>query len=85
MSETYQREIPRRRARRTGTKIEQEAPQSGATISQTARVTVLNPIRMLFIEPIVGLVSVVLMFNFAVVFQWFVTVPRSWPLCMIST
>jgi hypothetical protein len=75
MSETYQREIPRRRARRAGTKIEQEPPQSGATISQMARVTILDPIRMLFTEPIVGLISVVLMSNFAVVFQWFVTVP----------
>jgi DHA1 family multidrug resistance protein-like MFS transporter len=75
MSETYQREIPRRRARRAGKEIQQEPAQSGVTISQMARVTVLDPIRMLFTDPIVGLVSVVLAFNFAVVFQWFVTVP----------
>jgi DHA1 family multidrug resistance protein-like MFS transporter len=30
---------------------------------------------MMFTEPIVGLVSVVLMFHFAVVFHWFVTLP----------
>jgi hypothetical protein len=75
MSETYQREIPRRRARRAGRKIQQEPAQSGVTVSQMARVTILDPIRMLFTEPIVGLISVVLIFNFAVVFQWFITVP----------
>lgn len=75
MSETYQREIARRRARRSGRKIQQEPAQSGVTISQMARVTVLEPIRMLFTNPIVGLTLVVLIFNFAVVFQWFVTVP----------
>jgi DHA1 family multidrug resistance protein-like MFS transporter len=75
MSETYQREIPRRRARRAGRRIEQEPAQSGVTASQMARVTILDPIRMLFTDPIVGLISVVLIFNFAIVFQWFVTVP----------
>jgi DHA1 family multidrug resistance protein-like MFS transporter len=75
MSETYQREIPRRRARRAGRKFQQEPAQSGVTASQMARVTILDPIRMLFTEPIVGLISVVLIFNFAIVFQWFVTVP----------
>jgi len=75
MSETYQREIPRRRARRAGRKIQQEPAQSGVTASQMARVTILNPIRMLFTEPIVALISIVLIFNFALVFQWFVTVP----------
>jgi MFS family permease len=75
MSETYQREIPRRRARRAGRKIQQEPAQSGVTASQMARVTILDPIHMLFTEPIVGLTSVVLIFNFAVVFQWFITVP----------
>ena len=75
MSETYQREIPRRRARRAGREIQQEPAQSGVTVSQMVRVTILDPIRMLFTEPIVGLISVVLVFNFAVVFQWFITVP----------
>jgi DHA1 family multidrug resistance protein-like MFS transporter len=36
---------------------------------------VLDPVRMLFTEPIVALTSVMLIFNFAVVFQWFITVP----------
>jgi DHA1 family multidrug resistance protein-like MFS transporter len=75
MSETYQREIPRRRARRAGRKFQQEPVQSGVTASQMARVTILDPVRMLFTDPIVGLISVVLIFNFAIVFQWFVTVP----------
>ncbi|KAM0716252.1 hypothetical protein Q7P37_007697 [Cladosporium fusiforme] len=75
MSETYQREIPRRRARRSGKVLHQDPAQSGVTVSQMFRVTVLDPIRMIFTEPIVILVSAVLIFNFAVVFQWFVTVP----------
>ena len=73
--ETYQREIPRRRARLTGKPLHQEPAQSGVTISQMFRVTVLNPIRMVFTEPIVALTSAMLIFNFSVVFQWFITVP----------
>lgn len=75
MPETYQREIPRRRARLTGKPFHQEPAQSGVTISQMFRVTVLDPIRMVFTEPIVALASAMLIFNFAVVFQWFITVP----------
>lgn len=75
MPETYQREIPRRRARRAGKPIHQEPAQSGVTVSQMFRVTVLDPIRMIFTEPIVALTSAMLIFNFAVVFQWFITVP----------
>lgn len=75
MPESYQREIPRRRARRAGKPIHQEPAQSGVTVSQMLRITVLNPIRMIFTEPIVALTSTMLIFNFAVVFQWFLTVP----------
>lgn len=75
MPETYQREIPRRRARLTGKLFHQEPAQSGVTISQMFRVTVLDPIHMVFTEPIVALASAMLVFNFAVVFQWFITVP----------
>lgn len=75
MSESYQREIPRPRARRIGKPIQQEPAQSGVTVSQMLRVTVLDPIRMISTEPIVALTSAMLIFNFAVVFQWFLTVP----------
>jgi DHA1 family multidrug resistance protein-like MFS transporter len=75
MPETYQREIPRRRARRAGKPFHQEPAQSGVTVSQMFRITVLDPIRMIFTEPIVALASAMLIFNFAVVFQWFITVP----------
>lgn len=51
MPETYQREIPRRRARLTGKPFHQEPAQSGVTT------------------------SAMLIFNFVVVFQWFITVP----------
>jgi DHA1 family multidrug resistance protein-like MFS transporter len=75
MPESYQREIPRRRARQAGKPIHQDPAQSGVTISQMIRITVLDPVRILFTEPIVALTSVMLIFNFAVVFQWFITVP----------
>jgi MFS family permease len=75
MPETYQREIPRRRARRMGKSFHQEPAQSGVTVPQMFRVTVLDPVRMIFTEPIVALASAMLIFNFAVVFQWFITVP----------
>jgi hypothetical protein len=75
MPETYQREIPRRRARRAGKPFHQEPAQSGVTISQMFRVIALDPMRMIFTEPIVALASTMLIFNFAVVFQWFITVP----------
>jgi len=75
MPETYQREIPRRRARCTGKPLYQDPAQSGVTVTQMLRVTVLDPLRMIFTEPIVALTSAMLIFNFAVVFQWFITVP----------
>jgi DHA1 family multidrug resistance protein-like MFS transporter len=75
MPESYLREIPRRRARQACKPIHQDPAQSGVTISQMIRITVLDPVRMLFTEPIVALTSVMLIFNFAVVFQWFITVP----------
>lgn len=40
-----------------------------------ARVTFLTPLKMLFTDPIVLLISVTLAFNFAVLFQFFIAVP----------
>jgi len=76
MSETYQREIPRRRAKRLGLAPHEESPaESGVTVAQMVRITVFTPLRMLVSEPIVILCSLYLGFNFAVIFQWFITVP----------
>lgn len=73
--ETYQREIPRRRAERLGRAYEETPAQSGVTISQMARITVLSPLKMLVTEPVVIMCSLYLGFNFAIIFQWFITVP----------
>ncbi|KAF2668752.1 MFS general substrate transporter [Microthyrium microscopicum] len=75
MSETYQREIPRRRARKNGVKLQQPAAQSGVTLSQMFTITVIHPITQLITEPIVLLSTLYLLFNWGVLFQWFITVP----------
>ena len=76
MPETYGREIPRRRNRYRGlAPLNQPPAESGVTIAQMFRITVLTPLRMLVTEPIVILCSFYLGLNFAVVFQWFITVP----------
>jgi len=76
MPETYGRKISRRRNKYRG-----QAPpvlplaESGITISQMVTVTVLNPIKQLLLEPIVAMISFTLALNWAVTFQWFITVP----------
>lgn len=79
-SETYQREIPRRQAGHQGKSRKdfvraQDPAQSGVSFGEMFRITVLDPIRMTFTEPIVALSTLFLLFNFSVVFQWFITVP----------
>lgn len=73
--ETYQREIPRRIARRNGKKLEQPLAESGVTIAQILRTTVINPAIMLVAEPVVTLITLHLMLNWAVLFSWFIIVP----------
>lgn len=73
--ESYQREIPRRRARLLGQKLQQDPAQSGVTLAQMARVTILEPAIMLVSEPLVMLCSFYLLFQWGVLFQWFITVP----------
>ncbi|OCL13664.1 MFS general substrate transporter [Glonium stellatum] len=76
ISESYGREIPRRRNRRRGLAPPHQPPaESGVTLRQMARITILNPLNMMFTEPVVILITLYLGFNFAVVFQWFITVP----------
>jgi len=76
MPETYGREIPRRRNKNRGlTPPPQPPAESGVTISQMVMVTVLNPIKQLVLEPIVAIISFTLAFNWAVTFQWFISVP----------
>lgn len=76
--ETYQREIPRRRAKRQGMpQPQQSLAESGVTLGQMLRLTVWEPIVMFFTEPIVLLSSLMLAFHFGVVFQWFISVPAA--------
>lgn len=76
MPETYNRSLLRRRAARLGHGPPKLlSAQSGVTLADMARVTFLTPAKMLITEPIVALLSIYLAFNFAVLFQWFITVP----------
>lgn len=74
--ETYGREIIRQRARNLGMETPKLAPaQSGVTIGAMARATVVNPIKMLFTDPITIGISLYLGFNFAVLFSFFISIP----------
>jgi len=75
MPETYNREILRTRIRYNRSGIKLPCAQSGVTQAEMARITFLTPIKMLFLEPLVTLISLYLGLNFAVVFQWFISVP----------
>ena len=76
MPETYGREIVRRRAKARGMPVPMQSPaESGVTIGQMVTVTVINPLKMLVMEPIVMMISFTLALNWAVTFQWFITVP----------
>ena len=76
MPESYGREIPRRRNKARGLPRPHQPPaESGVTIGQMATTTIINPMKQLILEPIVILVSFTLALNWAVTFQWFITVP----------
>lgn len=75
ISESYQREIPRRRAKRQGRKLEQDPPLSGSTIGEIVKITVIDPVIQVFTDPIVAMSTFILLFNFAVVMQFIITVP----------
>ena len=75
MPETYPREILRSRAKRTGATIRLAPAQSGVTIAQMAKHTLINPVKMLVAEPIVVMLSLYVGFLFAVIFQFFILIP----------
>ncbi|MCJ1265212.1 hypothetical protein MMC22_005087 [Lobaria immixta] len=76
LPETYNRSILRRRAGRLGLPPPKLlSAQSGVTLRDMVQVTFLTPLKMLFTEPIVALISIYVAFNFAVLFQWFIAVP----------
>jgi DHA1 family multidrug resistance protein-like MFS transporter len=73
--ETYAREIVRRRSRRHGVPHKLPLAESGVTLRDMAQVTFFAPLKMLVTEPLVIMISLYLALNFAVLFQWFITVP----------
>ena len=75
ISESYQREIPRRRAKRRNRTLQQDPPLSGATFGEIFKVTVMDPMVQVFTEPVVMMCTFILIFNFAVVMQFIITVP----------
>ncbi|KAK3068334.1 hypothetical protein LTR53_014183 [Teratosphaeriaceae sp. CCFEE 6253] len=81
-SETYQSEIPRRRARYQGKSRKefirtQDPALSGVTIGEMLRITVLDAMLGPFTDPIIALATLFLLFHFGVVFQWFISVPAA--------
>lgn len=75
ISESYQREIPRRRARRQNRAIQQDPALSGVTLGQMAKLTVLDPLIQVFTDPLVFMATFLVAFIFAVAFQWAISVP----------
>lgn len=75
MSESCRRGVPRRRAKRQGKTLQQDPALSGVTIGQMLRTTVFDPIIQVFTEPVVMMTTFILIFVFAVVMQFIITVP----------
>lgn len=75
LPETYPREILRSRARRLGHNIKLAKAESGVTLSEMAQTTLFTPLAMAVSEPVVIMVTLYLALNFAVLFQWFISVP----------
>ncbi|KAL8783674.1 MAG: hypothetical protein Q9213_004468 [Squamulea squamosa] len=73
--ETYPREILRARARRLGHNIQLAKAESGVTLAEMAKTTLFTPLFMAVSEPVVIMVTLYLALNFAVLFQWFISVP----------
>ena len=73
--ETYAREIVRARAKRAGRPHNLPKAESGVTLREMAKITIIDPLVMLVSEPIVIVASLLLGANFGFLFQWFITVP----------
>ena len=76
MPETYPRHVLRLRAKRGGLPPPKLLPAgNGTSLQAMFKITVLTPLQMLFVEPVVVLVWLYLGFNFAVIFAFFIAVP----------
>jgi MFS transporter, DHA1 family, multidrug resistance protein len=72
MPETYPREILRSRARKAGVPHKLPKAQSGVTLAEMASLTVVQPVAMLFTDPITFSSTLYVAFLFGTVFQWFI-------------
>ena len=75
IQETYKKTLLERRAKRQGVMIQKTGPQGLEAIKFLMTVTLLRPLRMLVVEPIVASLSLYVAFNFAVVFGFFEAFP----------
>ncbi|KAI9846206.1 MAG: hypothetical protein M1838_001367 [Thelocarpon superellum] len=75
ISETYQKTILQRRAKRLGIPPPPAGLSGVAAIGFLFRVTLARPVHMLVTEPIVGFFSLYVAFNFAVLFSFFAAFP----------
>ncbi|KAL8951265.1 MAG: hypothetical protein Q9222_002744 [Ikaeria aurantiellina] len=75
MPETYPREVLRSRARRLGQNLKLAKAESGVTLAEMAQTTLFTPLAMAISEPVVIMITLYLSLNFAVLFQWFISVP----------
>ena len=75
MPETYHRAVLRSRAKRTGISPRIVPAQSGTTIGGMLKVTFLNPVSMIATDPVTTLTTINLGINFAILWQFFISVP----------
>ena len=75
IKETYKKTLIERRAKRQGTTIQKTGPQGLEALKFLLTVTLLRPLRMLAIEPIVAFLSLYVAFNISVVFGFFEAFP----------
>ena len=75
MEETYKKTLLQRRAKRRGITLQKTGPQGLEALKFLLTVTLLRPLRMLVIEPIVAFFSLYVAFNMGVVFGFFDAFP----------
>lgn len=73
--ETYRRLLVRQRAKRLGLAVEQEPAPTGTTIGAMAKLTLINPVKLLVTDHITLMMSLYMALNFGVLFAFFVLVP----------
>ena len=74
MPETFERQLIRQ-AIKHGADVQLKPAPTGTKITTMLNLTVWTPIKMIFTEPLVIMGTLLLGLSFAVVFQWFITVP----------